>query len=274
MSPFAASELSLPAYEALLQKIKTADCECGVPSVEDVVQISHQGECRDMGNGNFILMAADAKIQPLSVAFKGSGNTLIVGAGALLDKCTITIDGSRTITTIGAKATLRSVRIGTRDDNVQIAIGSKAAWRGGSLSHSGFDNHVIIGDDCMFAAGLIMRSTDGHGIFDRSTGKRLNESRAIIVHDHVWLGSGVRVSKGAVVGSGTVVGQLSLVTGRLDANCIYAGAPARKMRENIAWSRGQAWESVPQKFRHSGTGSPLLTGAAELDQGAFPVEQE
>jgi hypothetical protein len=39
------------------------------------------------------------------------------------------------------------------------------------------------------------------------------------------------------------------VSGRLDRNCIDAATPARKLRDDAVWSRSQAWDDIPERFR-------------------------
>lgn len=55
--------------------------------------------------------------------------------------------------------------------------------------------------------------------------------KGIRVEDDVWFGTGVRVLDGAVVGKGVVVAAGAVVTKDLAPNCIYAGVPAKKIRE-------------------------------------------
>ncbi|MEI9906125.1 MAG: hypothetical protein WDN06_21120 [Asticcacaulis sp.] len=62
-------------------------------------------------------------------------------------------------------------------------------------------------------------------------------------------GNGVRVNKGAEVGAGSVVGQQGIVSGRLEAKGLYAGAPARLIRGDIGWSRSFHFDGVPEDLR-------------------------
>ena len=98
---------------------------------------------------------------------------------------------------------------------------------------------IALGDDCMLSADVVFQVSDGHPIFDRATGARINPAQDIRIGDHVWLGVGVRILKGADVGSGSVIGAESVVTQSITANCIAAGVPARVVRENIEWRRNE-----------------------------------
>jgi acetyltransferase-like isoleucine patch superfamily enzyme len=98
---------------------------------------------------------------------------------------------------------------------------------------------ISLGDDCMMSAQVAFQSSDGHPIFDRGSGVRLNPAEDIRVGDHVWLSAGVRVLKGVEIGSGSVVGAGAVVASSVPANCIAAGVPARVVRENIEWRRDE-----------------------------------
>jgi acetyltransferase-like isoleucine patch superfamily enzyme len=96
---------------------------------------------------------------------------------------------------------------------------------------------IVIGEDVMFASENQVRADDGHPIFDVRTGQRVNVSKSIRIGAHVWLGRMAVVLGGARIGSGTVIGYGSIVTGRIPNNCVAAGVPARVVRRDIAWER-------------------------------------
>lgn len=95
---------------------------------------------------------------------------------------------------------------------------------------------VIIGKDCLFSWGIVLRTTDHHTIVQKGTHKIINDNKNIIIGDHVWIGSDVKVLKGAVLSDNSVVGTQSIVTGRFDEqNVVIAGIPARIIKRDIDW---------------------------------------
>jgi acetyltransferase-like isoleucine patch superfamily enzyme len=139
-----------------------------------------------------------------------------------------------------------------------ILIGSHVNLRDGVIA-CGSESTVIIGDgvNCTFNptlnarnGGLIYTGADGlwasnitiftddmHAIRDLETGKRINTfGGTVIIDRHVWLGLDALVLDGAVVGHDVVVGARSVVNKRLNPNSIYAGAPAKLVRENVTWA--------------------------------------
>lgn len=96
---------------------------------------------------------------------------------------------------------------------------------------------IFVGEKCMFASDVVVSNTDGHPIFD-ATGQRINLGRDVVIGNGVWLGRGVDVLKGSYIHSGAIVGAKADVTGRLAANSISIGTPARTIRENVTFDRG------------------------------------
>lgn len=56
-------------------------------------------------------------------------------------------------------------------------------------------------------------------------------SAPIKIGKNVWLGAGTTVLKGVTIGENTVVGAMSLVTRDLDSNAVYAGVPAKIIKD-------------------------------------------
>lgn len=117
----------------------------------------------------------------------------------------------------------------------QCRIGSGTELLGDSFYISGAS--LIIGMDCLFAANVMIRTHDGHHIFDLSTKKRLNKPQDVKIGNQVWLSYGVTLLGGAQIDDGSVVGAGSITSSKFGAHLVIAGSPARVIRENICWSR-------------------------------------
>ncbi len=75
----------------------------------------------------------------------------------------------------------------------------------------------------------------------------------VVIGNDVWIGQGVRILEGVTIGDGAVVGAGALVAGDLEPYGIYAGVPARKIRDRFDgavikelleykwWERDEAW---------------------------------
>lgn len=139
-----------------------------------------------------------------SITLKEDG--LIRGADILLSE-----DGNSVICKRGFNAGLRFV--------IQCLEGKK----------------IVIDEDCMFSTDCEIWTSDAHSILD-DKGNRINKAQDVTVGKHVWFGKHVVVMKGTEIPDGCMIGHSSLCTkGQYEANCVYVGNPARKVKEKITW---------------------------------------
>lgn len=52
-----------------------------------------------------------------------------------------------------------------------------------------------------------------------------------VIHDNVWIASGVRILAGTVISAGTIVAAGAVAKNRLKANSIYGGIPAKHLKD-------------------------------------------
>lgn len=94
---------------------------------------------------------------------------------------------------------------------------------------------VLIGNDCLIASNVTIRTNDGHPIYDTTSGVRINMSQDVVIENHVWLGDEVAVLKGVRIGEGSIVAMRSVVTKNIESKVIAAGIPAKVVRINCTW---------------------------------------
>ncbi|MGS0683826.1 acyltransferase [Nakamurella sp. GG22] len=88
-------------------------------------------------------------------------------------------------------------------------------------------NSVQIGQDVLIAERVSIRDQD-HGTALGSTVSSQDVVTApISIQNGVWVGCGAVVLRGSTLGSGCIVGALSVVKGNVDADVVVVGAPAR-----------------------------------------------
>jgi acetyltransferase-like isoleucine patch superfamily enzyme len=184
-----------------------------------------------------------------SIECHGEGNVIVLAPNVRLSRVGITVRGSGNLIYIGEDSRLINVTIKAVGEGNTIAIGRDITFESGTLLCERTNRSLLLGDDCMVSNSVIVRTTDHHGIFVRSSGERLNPPADVVVGAHVWLGNGCRINKGTRIGSGTVVGQMAIASGILEPHCIYAGVPARKLRDDVVWSRTERLDSLPRRFR-------------------------
>ncbi|MGO4927782.1 acyltransferase [Fundicoccus sp. Sow4_F4] len=90
-------------------------------------------------------------------------------------------------------------------------------------------DNVAIGPKC----NLI---TDGHEIGSPLRRAGNATYSPIEIGNGCWIGAGVTILGGVKIGNGTVVGAGSLVNSNLEPNTLYAGVPAKRIRDLVVES--------------------------------------
>lgn len=164
------------------------------------------------GKNNVIELIGLPTLDNLKIELIGDGNRLRIGKNTR----------AKGVFTLGEGSTM------TLGDGVTITRPSHFVAREGTS--------ITIGNRCLISNVTVM-STDVHSIFDRTSGARLNRAKSVEIGDMVWLAEHVAVYKGAIIGSGSVIGAHAMVRGTIPANVVAAGAPADVIRTNIIWDR-------------------------------------
>lgn len=141
----------------------------------------------------------------------------------------IDLSSRGTHTTIGENSVIDDfVKIKHVGGTGDILIGSHVFINSGTVIYSGngvqIGNNVLIGPNCNL-------TPVNHNFLNAEEPIRLQgfqPSRGgIKIDDDVWLGSGVTVLDGAIIGKGCVIGANSLVQGELKEYGIYVGNPLK-----------------------------------------------
>ena len=166
----------------------------------------------------------------------GSGNLIIIHAETRLQNCLLFIKGSNCRIEIGKHCILANTQFWIEDDLGSISIGSNNTFEGAHIAATE-GKSIFIGNDCMLSSNIQIRNGDSHSILDINKNQRINNAKDTIIENHVWIGEGVKVLKGALIKSNSIVGTGSIVTNVVESNSIYAGVPAKKIKGNITWIR-------------------------------------
>lgn len=166
-----------------------------------------------------------------------SGGKVIVGKNVKLYGCLFHFESKENKVEIKDNVSLFQVEfIGRAEGNNLIQIG-KNTTTGSCQIEASEGTSVYIGEDCMFSHNIKIWAASHHSILN-STGQRINPAESIKIGSHCWIGHSSFILKGSIVPDGSIVGANSLYTGKYtDVNSVYAGSPARKIKENIAWTR-------------------------------------
>jgi maltose O-acetyltransferase len=89
---------------------------------------------------------------------------------------------------------------------------------------------VTIGDEC--ALGMqAMIVTSHHPLDEHGRWQQDAEGKPVVIGDRVWIGARAIILPGAVIENDVVIAAGAIVTGRCIAHSVYAGVPAKRIRE-------------------------------------------
>ena len=96
---------------------------------------------------------------------------------------------------------------------------------------------VHIGKNVLLGAGVKIYDTDFHPLSSkmRCAGKQnqsMVKSKPIVIGDGTFIAAGVIILKGSCIGKNCVIGAGSVVSGNIPDNQIWAGNPAKLIRNN------------------------------------------
>ena len=163
----------------------------------------------------------------------GAGNRVNIGAPLISRNFTIDVGGGAEVH-IAPGCVLQGLFIYARAGAV-IRIGGATGFNGTVKILAHERSNVSIGEACLFADGVHVTVSDMHSIIDQSSGERINPAANVTLGNHVWLGQNVLALKGATIGSNSIIGAASVVTGALPADSLCVGAPARAIRHGVTW---------------------------------------
>jgi acetyltransferase-like isoleucine patch superfamily enzyme len=87
---------------------------------------------------------------------------------------------------------------------------------------------VKIGRYCLLGHHMLIIDNNEHGVEQRDV---VPPSAAVMIEDHVWIGSSVIILPGVSIGRHSAVGAGSVVVEDIPANCLAVGNPARVVRQ-------------------------------------------
>lgn len=197
-----------------------------------------------------------------SVRIKVKGKDNEIGfKGAKLDDVTFEIIGNDNIIEIKDGCHLKNVKFYVRGNHHRVLLSENCQFYSGSSiwiedtggvlkvgrnSTFGFvhfaitepNSRIEIGEDCMFASNIDVRTGDSHSIIDVGSQRRINSAENVNIGNHAWITAHCNILKGVNIPNRSVVGTGSVVTRKFfEDGVVIAGNPAKVVRSNITWSR-------------------------------------
>lgn len=163
-------------------------------------------------------------------------NYIYIGNNTSINNCKFIFYGSKNNIIIHDGAKLNNVTFWVEDEQNKIIIGENTTFHGNCQLAACEGTTISIGNDCMFSHDIFARTTDSHSIIKEN--KRINIAKNINIGNHVWVGMQCLILKGANIPNGCIIGARSTISSSdMEANCIYAGTPAKIVNKDITWKR-------------------------------------
>lgn len=174
----------------------------------------------------------------------GDNNEIIIGDSCIFYNTTLFIRGSNNKIQISNGVRFnRGGSIWIEDDECSLFIGSDTTFEDTHIAVTEPKSIIIIGNDCMFANDIDVRTGDSHSIISTVTNERINYAQNISIGNHVWIASHVSILKGVSIPDNSIVATRSVVTKAFNVqNTLIGGVPAKVLKENINWLRERLYK--------------------------------
>jgi len=198
-------------------------------------------------NNNIII--GEPILNKSKIVFKGENNILFFDDGITLEDTAINFLGNNSLVVI--RQSKHPIKLDLRIYNDStFYLGKECSMNKAVFCVASEAKNIIIGDDCLFANLITIRTGDAHRIYDISTRKRINEGRSVFLGDHIWLGTGVTILKGSKIHSGSILGANAVLTGKeVKSCCVFAGNPAKEIKSNVVYNRQGSHGLTPDEIQ-------------------------
>lgn len=201
---------------------------------------------------NRIYIKDSELVNGVSITFseKAVNCNVFIGKNVKMKGVNISLKSVNNYIYIGDNVSLNNVSLVTLSEGDFIIIGEGVSVSSTSNWSTGFNpgkrnNGIIIGDHCLMASEIAIRSSDGHAILDVISGAQSNISyRPIIIEPYCWVGQRTAILKNVRVGACSIISFGAVVTKSCERFSVLGGVPAesRSIKGRL-WLRNNGRES-------------------------------
>jgi len=189
------------------------------------------------GKGN-IFKAEEVVFNNVELDVIGDGNKIVIGRGGVLTNVRFRLRGSGHHIEFGENCRVSSgALLWFEDENGSLRVGSNTTMVDVHIAVTEPGSKVVIGEDCMIANDIDLRTGDSHSVTNIITGERLNYPDNINIGRHVWIAPHSVILKGVNIGDNSIVATGAVVTKSFESNLIIGGNPAKIIKSGVSWSR-------------------------------------
>jgi acetyltransferase-like isoleucine patch superfamily enzyme len=184
-----------------------------------------------------VFMADGASLSGVYVDIIGDNNRISIGPGCVLANVHFRIRGSGHQIEWGENCRVsRGAVLWFEDHQGVLRVGSGTTMVEVHIAVTE-NSKVIIGEDCMFANDIDIRTGDSHSVIDTQTGERLNYAGDVVISRHVWIAPHTVILKGVSIGENSIIATGAVVTKSCESGVIMGGNPAKVIKTGISWKR-------------------------------------
>ena len=184
-----------------------------------------------------VFMADGASLSGVYVDIIGDNNRISIGPGCVLANVHFRIRGSGHQIEWGENCRVsRGAVLWFEDHQGVLRVGSGTTMVEVHIAVTE-NSKVIIGEDCMFANDIDIRTGDSHSVIDTQTGERLNYAGVVVISRHVWIAPHTVILKGVSIGENSIIATGAVVTKSCESGVIMGGNPAKVIKTGISWKR-------------------------------------
>ncbi len=199
------------------------------------------------GHGN-VFQAEEVTLKNVELDVIGDDNKIIIGRGGALTNVRIRLRGSGHRIEFGENCRIsRGALLWFEDENGLLQVGSNTTMVEVVIGVTESGSEVVIGEDCMFANDIDLRTSDSHSVIDLSTGERLNYPGNINIGQHVWIAPHSVILKGVSIGENSIVATGAIVTKSFGSDVIIGGNPAKIIKADVSWTRERISKNTNHK---------------------------
>jgi acetyltransferase-like isoleucine patch superfamily enzyme len=210
----------------------------GLVSFAEKLLHGDAGKVRKTIRGQENIFKADgATLSGLHVDIIGDNNRIEIGSGSTLTNVHFRIRGSGHKIEFGRNCRVsRGAVLWFEDHDGVLQVGSGTTMVEVHVAVTE-NSSVIIGEDCMLANDIDIRTGDSHSVIDTQTGERLNFAGDVVIGRHVWIAPHTVVLKGVNIGENSIIATGAVVTKSCGPGVIIGGNPARVIKIGVSWKR-------------------------------------
>lgn len=119
-----------------------------------------------------------------------------------------------------------SIHIEARRQTAEIIFGNNI-YINNNFSIISESSSITIGDDVLIGTDVEIIDSDFHNLNPLERNSGTHQSKPVVIHRNVFIGSNVCIMKGVTIGENSVIANGAIVTSSFPANVIIGGNPAK-----------------------------------------------